>query len=158
MFELKPIDEETREEAVNLIIENWGSHIIVTKGKIHSARDLPGFIVNVNGKIGGLITCHIENGECEIVCLESTFQNQGFGTNLIDKVVETARGHNCKRVWLITTNDNTHAIRFYQKRGFNIAGIHINAIQESRKIKPQIPLYGFDNIPILHEIEFEKIL
>lgn len=36
-----------------------------------------------------------------------------------------------------------------------MAAIHINAIKESRKIKPQIPLLGFDDIPILHEIEFE---
>lgn len=36
--------------------------------------------------------------------------------------------------------------------------LHLNAVVKSRKIKPEIPLYGFDNIPILHEIEFEKIL
>lgn len=77
---------------------------------------------------------------------------------LIDKVIEEAKEHKCKRVWLITTNDNTHAIRFYQRRGFNFRGLYINAIQESRKIKPQIPLLGMDDIPIMHEIEFEKNL
>lgn len=55
-------------------------------------------------------------------------------------------------------NDNAKAIRFYQKRGFIMMGIYINEIQESRKIKPEIPLYGVDNIPILREIEFEKVL
>jgi RimJ/RimL family protein N-acetyltransferase len=69
-----------------------------------------------------------------------------------------ARLHGCKRVWLITTNDNTHAIRYYQKRGFDLVAIHRNAIDASRKIKPQIPLTGFDGIPILHEIEFEMML
>lgn len=88
----------------------------------------------------------------------SILENQGIGSVLIDKIIEKAKEHRCRKVWLITTNDNTHAIRFYQKRGFSFIGIHINAIQKSRKIKPQIPLYGFDNIPILHEIEFEKIL
>jgi hypothetical protein len=39
-----------------------------------------------------------------------------------------------------------------------MAALHVNAIEESRKIKPQIPLYGFDGIPIMHEVEFEKIL
>ena len=69
-----------------------------------------------------------------------------------------AKKNGCRRVWLITTNDNTYAIRFYQKRGFDMAAIHRNAINESRKIKPQIPLTGFDKIPILHEIEFEMML
>ena len=77
---------------------------------------------------------------------------------MIDKVIETAKDNKCKRVWLVTTNDNTKAIRFYQRRNFSMFGLYVNAIQESRRIKPQIPLYGFDNIPILHEIEFEKIL
>ncbi len=39
-----------------------------------------------------------------------------------------------------------------------MAALHVNAIEESRKIKPQIPLYGFDDIPIMHWIEFEKLL
>jgi len=51
-----------------------------------------------------------------------------------------------------------NAIRFYQKRGFILSGIHIDAIKKSREMKPQIPLHGFDGIPILHEIEFEKRL
>jgi GNAT superfamily N-acetyltransferase len=106
----------------------------------------------------GLITYHIVNNECEIVSLDSMSENRGIGTMLIEKVTDVAREHGCRRVWLITTNDNTHAIRFYQRRGFNMAALHVNAIEESRKIKPQIPLYGFDGIPIMHEVEFEKIL
>ncbi len=39
-----------------------------------------------------------------------------------------------------------------------MVALHLNAIEEYRRIKPQIPLIGFDNIPILHEIEFEKAL
>ncbi|GAE90166.1 acetyltransferase [Acetivibrio straminisolvens JCM 21531] len=59
---------------------------------------------------------------------------------------------------MITTNDNTRAIRYYQKRGFNLCNIYLNSVNEARKIKPQIPLHGYDNIPILHEIEFEMLL
>jgi ribosomal protein S18 acetylase RimI-like enzyme len=64
----------------------------------------------------------------------------------------------CSRVWLVTTNDNTYAIRFYQKQGFNICNIYLNTINKSRELKPEIPLKGFDDIPILHEIEFELII
>lgn len=85
-------------------------------------------------------------------------ESKGAGTALINAVTDKAKEENCRRVWLVTTNDNTHAIRFYQKMGFNIAGIHLNAMQKVRAIKPQVPLYGIDDIPLLHEIEFEKIL
>jgi GNAT superfamily N-acetyltransferase len=158
MIEIRPIDEQTRKTVVDFITESWGAPIVVTKGKVHSADQLPGFIAYINGQLTGLLTCHIENGECEVVSLDSIIENHGIGTRLLEEVIKKAKDQQCKRVWLITTNDNTGAIRFYQKRGFRLAGIRLNAIEEARKIKPQIPLYGCDNIPILHEIEFEKVL
>lgn len=158
MLEAKPVDIKMRKAVIDLMRENWGGTTIVSNGKIHSADNLPGFAVSEHQQLKGLITYSIQNNECEIVSLDSLAEKQGIGTLLINTVVEEARIHKCRRVWLITTNDNTSAMRFYQKRGFSFAGIYMNAVQESRKIKPQIPLYGIDDIPILHEIEFEKIL
>ena len=64
----------------------------------------------------------------------------------------------CKQVWLITTNDNIEAIHFYQRCGYDMVGLYHNALEESRKLKPQIPLVGSFGIPIKHEIEFRKNL
>jgi ribosomal protein S18 acetylase RimI-like enzyme len=72
--------------------------------------------------------------------------------------MEKARESGCRRVWLITTNDNTRAIGFYQKRGFEWVGFYKDAMVEARKLKPEIPELGINNIPIKHEIEFEMIL
>ena len=33
-----------------------------------------------------------------------------------------------------------------------------NALDDARKIKPEIPLIGMDGIPLKHEIELEYIL
>ena len=63
-----------------------------------------------------------------------------------------------KRVWLITTNDNLDAIRFYQRRGFMISAIYKNALEFSRKLKPSIPTIGRYGIYMRDEIEFEKQL
>lgn len=158
MFEIKFIDEKIKKEVVDFITTNWGSPIMVTKGKIHSMDKLPGFVGLVEGNMKGLITYHIDGEDCEIVSLDSLVENKGIGNKLIECVIEKAKEENCKRVWLITTNDNTRAVRFYQKRGFDMTALHVNAVRESRKIKPEIPLKGYDDIPILHEIEFEKML
>lgn len=158
MLEIAEIGINNREDIVKIIAESWGSQIIVTKGKIHSVENLPGFVVVENDKIKGLITYWIENGECEIVSLESFSENHGIGTMLIERVIEKAKEYKCHRIWLITTNDNTHAIRFYQKRGFDFTAIYLNSIKDSRKIKPQIPEFGFDHIPLRHEIEFDKVI
>ncbi|NYE58601.1 GNAT family N-acetyltransferase [Carboxydothermus ferrireducens] len=153
-----PIDETIRKEVFNFFTEHWGAPMMVAKGKVHYVDKLPGFVALDEGKIVGLITYRIENGDCEIVSLDSLKENQGIGSKLVEYVVSEAKRHGCRRVWLITTNDNLKAIRFYQKQGFNMAALYLNAVEKARKLKPEIPLYGFDGIPILHEIEFEKIL
>lgn len=142
----------------DFITENWGSPRSVSKGKVYEVRKLPGFICKENDRIVGLITYHIENRECEIVTLDSKINNKGLGTELINRVIEKAKDSGCKRLWLITTNDNAHAIKFYQKRGFEWNAFYKDAMQISRKLKPEIPEFGNDGIPIKHEIEFELIL
>ena len=74
------------------------------------------------------------------------------------KAIKIAKDSGCSRVMLITTNDNLSALQFYQKRGFDIIRLYHNAVEESRKIKPQIPLIASNGIPIRHEIELEMKL
>jgi GNAT superfamily N-acetyltransferase len=154
-FNITEIKTEDKSLVASFISDNWGSPLIVTRGKIYNSADLYGFVYKENDRIIGLITCKIENDDCEIVSLNSKLENKGLGTSLINKVIDYSKINKCKRVWLITTNDNTNAIRFYQKRGFEWAGFYKNAIMESRKLKPEISEFGIDNIPIKHEIEFE---
>jgi len=73
-------------------------------------------------------------------------------------VIGIAKENHCRRIWLVTTNDNTPAISFYQRVGFSLRDVHINALEKSRELKPSIPLVGFDNIPLQHDFEFEIML
>lgn len=59
---------------------------------------------------------------------------------------------------MVTTNDNTSALRFYQKMGFCLHKLRVGIVEESRKTKSQISLIGNINIPIRDEIELEMIL
>jgi hypothetical protein len=53
------------------------------------------------------------------------------------------------------TNDNTTALRFYQRRGFDLVAVHRGAVTRARaELKPGIPL-EVDGIPIRPEIELE---
>lgn len=157
-MEITKICETDKALISDFITKNWGSPFSVSRGKIYHIVDLPGFICKQGGKIAGLITYHIAKKDCEIVTLNSKIENEGLGTQLINKVINVARKNECKRVWLVTTNDNVNAIRFYQKRGFDWTGFYRDAMVESRKLKSEIPWYGNDGIPIRHEIEFEHRL
>ena len=160
------VKTEKDNEDLSEIIKGWGYDFIVSRGKVHKILDLDGILAYDNKKIIGLGLYYIKNNECEIVLMESFIQNKGIGTKIIDKIINIAKQNKCNRIWLITTNDNINAIKFYQKRGFCIVNIHINAIVESRKIinaivesrkitPNNIPLIGEYGIPIRDEIEFE---
>ncbi len=155
---ISEISDDDRLSVSRFISESWGSTLSVSKGKIHDTSSLPGFVCKMNDEIAGAITYNIEEDECEIVTLDCKIRNKGFGTKLISKVIENAREKQCRRIWLITTNDNANAIRFYQKRGFEWVGFYKDAMEKSRQLKPEIPEFGYDDIPIKHEIEFELIL
>ena len=129
--------------------------MIISRGKIHDASKLPGFVALSDNESVGLVTYRIDGKNCELVTLDSWKQNFGIGTSLIDAVKREALKAGCSRLWLITTNDNLHALGFYQKRGFHLAAIYPNALDESRKVKPTIPETGMHGIPLRDEIELE---
>lgn len=138
--------------------EHWGGEFIVSRGNIHHPEQMEGFVVEDQDVWAGLITCRIVNNECEVISLDGLRDGQGIGTMLLRKVIEEARAKNCRRIFLITTNDNLYALGFYQRRDFEIAAVHRGAVNESRKIKPQISIIGENHIPLRDEIELEMIL
>ena len=138
-------------------IKFWGSVEIISKGHVYNILNLPTVIGVVDSKRMGFAAYAKEGNACEIVALFSGLENQGLATALIDWVKEKSKKDGCSSVWLMTTNDNTKALRFYQKRGFVISAIRTNVMDKQRKRKP-IPLFGNDGIPIRDEIELEILL
>ncbi|MCK5313587.1 MAG: GNAT family N-acetyltransferase [Anaerolineales bacterium] len=157
-FQIRPLNPVTDTWLCEFLTNQWGSSQIVTRGIIHDASRLPGFVAISSGKPTGLITYKILNNKCELVTLDSTVEGKGIGSALIKAVKQEAISAGCRRMWVITTNDNLHALSFYQKQGFHLVDIHRNAIDISRKLKPQIPKIGMDEIPIRDEIELEMLL
>lgn len=123
--------------------------------KTFDLKDEAGFVCYDRDKVIGLITYRISNNRCEILSLNSNTENQGIGTALIEKVKEYAKINNCSILHTITTNDNLRAIGFFQKRGFHLAKLYVNAMDNVRKIKPEVPVKGDNNIPLNDELEFE---
>ncbi|OGO30552.1 MAG: GNAT family N-acetyltransferase [Chloroflexi bacterium RBG_16_56_11] len=157
-FQIRPINTDDKDWIVGLLQEWWAGPRIVTRGKVYRADELPGFIAIQKNKPAGLITYRVNSNECEIVTMNSLVERTGIGSALIDAVKKAAGAAGCRRLWLITTNDNTAALHFYQKHGFRLVAVHRDAIGQSRRLKPEIPLTGNDGIPIRDEIEMELIL
>ncbi|MEK7141630.1 MAG: GNAT family N-acetyltransferase [Patescibacteria group bacterium] len=158
MLKIVSLNDDFRPWAHDLLDRLWGLPGIVTRGKLHNTSKLSGFVAIENTEPTGLITYLCERNECEIISLNSLKEKIGVGTALIEKITREAQINKCKRIVVITTNDNTYALRFFQKRGFHIHEIYPDALVVSRKLKPTIPLIGIHGIPLCDEIELEILL
>jgi GNAT superfamily N-acetyltransferase len=130
------------------------SAVVARLGRLENALDHPALIAEANdGALAGVLTYVTTGDECEILTLHTATQWTGAGTALIEAVEGRAR----KRLWVLTTNDNVDALRFYQRRGFRLSDLHPGAVDESRRrLKPEIPEIGEYGIPIRDEIVLEK--
>ena len=170
-FTIRPLERSDREWVAHFLDERWGTTQIVSRGKAVYGHLLPGFMAE-RGMVAeaedheeesaaeniGLITVHIGEKDCEITTLDSLDESMGVGSALVEAVEEWAREAGIERLWLVTTNDNLEALKFWQKRGYELVSVHRNAIADARRIKPQIPITGLNGITIRDEIELEKLI
>jgi ribosomal protein S18 acetylase RimI-like enzyme len=143
------------EQLARLWRERWGSSIVVSRGRKHDARTLPALVAEDDGELAGMLSFDQVGNAIEVVTLDSLAENRGVGTALLEAMAVLGRNKGAQRLWLITTNDNIRAIRFYQRRGWSLCALHRDGIAASRRLKPEIPLTGDHGIPIRDELEFE---
>ncbi len=173
---IRPLERSDREWVAHFLDERWGTTQIVSRGKSVYGHLLPGFMAERRAPAPaegdseggesdvseatpeniGLVTVHIGDKECEITTLNSLTESAGVGSALVEAVENWAREAGIERLWLVTTNDNLAALKFWQRRGYELVTVHRNAIAEARRIKPQIPITGLNGITIRDEIELEK--
>jgi ribosomal protein S18 acetylase RimI-like enzyme len=144
---------------------SWGSTTIVSRGQIYDASAQSALLaVDVDSdsdsdsdsdEIVGLATYRLAEEECELLTLDALHKHRGIGSALLAAVASTGAEHGCHRLWLITSNDNLDAIRFYQRRGLRLVAVHRGAIDAARELKPSIPLIGGHGIALHDELEFE---
>lgn len=134
---------------------SWGSTTVISRGQAHDASRLPALIAVEGDDLVGLATFRFADGDCELVTLDALRKGCGIGSALLAAVIQAASRRACRRLWLITTNDNLDAARFYQRRGMSLAAVHRGAVDDARRVKPSISEIGEYGIPLHDEWEFE---
>ena len=141
---------------VDTLARRWGGTDVVSRGVLLDAGHLPALVAERDGMPAGLLTfLPRPGGDTEIVTIDAFPSGAGTGGALLDAVIELGRRNGWRRLWLVTTNDNTTALRFYQRHGFDLVAVHRGALVRSRELKPRIPLIGHDGIALDHELELE---
>lgn len=158
MYSIRPLEESDSKAIYELLVCNWGSSQMVSRGRAVDMSTLPGFLAKDGDDIIGLLTYHADEREAEVVSLDALRPGVGIGSQLLEALESCLRAKGVGRIWLVTSNDNIGALTFYQKVGYRIVAVYPYAIDEARKIKPQIPLVAENGIPIRDELELEKII
>jgi GNAT superfamily N-acetyltransferase len=151
-------DGLTSEWLAERLREAWGSTEIVVRGRLRDASTLPALICRDEDEVVGLATYELTHDACELVTIDAFRQHARVGSALLDALEDEARSHGCARLFVITTNDNLDALRFYQRRGMRLAAVYPGAVDAGRRLKPAIPRIGNYGIPIRDELELELLL
>jgi ribosomal protein S18 acetylase RimI-like enzyme len=155
---IRPVEDSDR-DWLGETLTQAGHLRIVSRGRLtEDASKMAGFLAERAGTPVGYALVRIEHDELEVVALEALNRRQGIGTALLAAAVDEAQKAGCTRAWLITTNDNLDAVRFYQRRGWELVALHRDAVTAGRRLKPEIPEVGDYGLPIRHELEFELLL
>lgn len=158
-FQVRPVIEADRAWLPQFFTDHWGSSRQVVRGAIFFPHELSGFVAEMGDEVVGVITYRLLSQEtAEIATLNSLQAGAGIGGALVDAVIGIARQQGCRLLVVVTTNDNLRALRFYQRHGFVLHALRTNALAASRQLKPEIPVTGFDGIPLRDEIELAMAL
>lgn len=145
------------ESGVADFLREWHSERVARQGELVQPRDHPALLALRDGVLVGVLTYVPAGGEWEILTLHARERQEGVGSALISSVERLAAEGGCERLWVLTTNDNTDALRFYQRRGFKLASVAPGAVDDARaRLKPELPEIGNHGIPIRDEIVLEK--
>jgi len=156
--DVRPLGDGDRDWVEELIVERWGAPLVVGRGRSWNPVELPGFAAFDGDRRVGLATYELDGDACELVTIDALEEGRGVGTALFGAVVGAAREAGCKRVRLVTTNNNLRALAFYQKRGFRLVALVPGAVDESRRVKASIPAEDSAGLPIRDELHLELLL
>lgn len=150
---------EDKAELARLITESWGADVLVMGGMRYSSDMLDAFIARAtDGTALGFITWTQRGQAALILSLNSLVEGAGIGERLLYEVVARARKASARTVRVMTTNDNTNALIYYQRRGFRMTALYAGAIDAYRAMNPKLRPIGFNGIPVRDAIELEMDL
>jgi ribosomal protein S18 acetylase RimI-like enzyme len=158
LTEIRDLRESDRTWAGAVVEEHFGSTRVVSRGRLHDTRMLHGLVALQGGVRMGVLHYRIQDAQSEVVTLVAVSRRRGVGRALLQAARSLAGSRGCRRLWLVTTNDNTTALAFYRALGGHRAAIHRGAVREARRLKSEIPAVAQDGTPIEDEIEFEWCL
>ena len=90
------------------------------------------FVATFNDMVIGYLRCWMVEDTVDIinVVIDKNYQHHGFGQALFSQMEEEAKINNCNNIMLEVKENNTQAINFYLKQGYEQISIRKNYYQD----------------------------
>lgn len=139
-----------------ILTESWGRPFVALGGRGVVLTGQPALVALLGDEIVGALVYRVDGDALEVLSINS--RAGGAGTGMITAAREHAMSLGLRRLWLVTTNNNSNALRFYQRNGLHLVAVRTGAVAASRKVKPTIPTTDADGHTISDELVLEMRL
>jgi GNAT superfamily N-acetyltransferase len=137
----------------------WGGSVVVGHGVVHDLTTLPTLVAVDADRVVGALAYRVDEDGLEVVSIVvEAPPHRGVGSALLAAAIDLARAVGAHRLWLVTTNDNLDALRFYQRRGLRLVALAPAAVDAARRLKPELPEIGAYGIPLRDELTLEMVV
>lgn len=144
----EPADRSWLEEQIS---GGYGAgHLQARRGELIDVLTGAGLVAEDGGRPVGVLLWRTDgDGSTELTYLWAFEGGAGVGTQLVRAMFERVD----PPIWVVTTNDNVEALRFYQRHGFRLRALRPGAVDAARRdLKPSIPVES-GGIPVRDELE-----
>ncbi|QEL25654.1 GNAT family N-acetyltransferase [Bosea sp. F3-2] len=156
-LELRVVTDKT--ELCRIMLASWGSHSMMIDLHVYDVAEIDALgLFEPSGATAALASWTVKDDTAYLCALHSLRPGEGVAIQMLDAVIATAKAAGAKRLKAMLTNDNMPGLTFYQRRGFRLSGLYLEAIDAYRSVVPTIIKTGYRDIPIHDALELEIAL
>lgn len=150
---------EDKSELLALMLRVWGSYKMMIDLHTYDVAeiDMLGLYTPV-GETAALASWTLRGETAYLCALHSLRPGEGVAIRMLDEVKAAAKAAGAARLKAMLTNDNMPGLTFYQRRGFRLSGLYLEAIDHYRSVIPTIIKTGYRDIPVHDALELEIAL
>jgi len=153
-LELRVVTDKS--ELLRIMMAAWGSHSMMIDLHVYDVAEIDALgLFESDGSTAALASWTVRGETAYLCALHSLKPGEGVAIRMLDAVLFAARKAGAKKLKAMLTNDNMPGLTFYQRQGFRLSGVYLEAIDAYRSVVPTIIKTGYKDIPIHDALELE---